>query len=128
MYRFFGLFFSLLVVDFDLGRFRIRCEDLHSHVIVFCYCVLGARDVVVVLVDGFATSLFAIGFHCDYIFFVLALNDVLSQASCMEPYTTSLVAALDDEMVGVLWSFAFTYQTQRLSRVSTTLKDATSNT
>lgn len=41
----------------------------------------------------------------------------------MEPYTASFVAALDDEMVGVLWSFAFTYQTQRLSRVSTNFKD-----
>lgn len=121
MYRFFGLLLGLLISDLDLGRFRIWYHDLCHRVIVFCYSVLGARNVVF-LVDGFTASLLALGSHCDYVL-VLALNDVLGQARCMKPYSTSFVATLNDEMIGVLWSFAFTYQTQRLSGVSTNSKD-----
>jgi len=121
MYPFFGLLLGLLISDLDLGRFRIWHHDLYHCVIVFCYSVLGARDVVF-LVDRFTASLLANGSHCDYIL-VLALNDVLGQARCMEPHSTIFVAALYDEMVGVLWSFAFTYQTQRLLMVSTNSKD-----
>jgi len=121
MYRFFGLLLGLLVSDLDLGRFRICYHDLCHRVIVFCHSVLSARNVVF-LVDRFTASLLANGSHCDYIL-VLALNDVLSQARCMEPHSTIFVATLNDEMIGVLWSFAFTYQTQRLSGVSTNFKD-----
>jgi len=121
MYRFFGLLLGLLISDLDLGRFRIWYHDLCHRVIVCCYSVLGARDVVV-LVDRFPASLLANGSHCDYIL-VLALNDVLGQARCMEPYSTSLITALNDEMIRVLWSFAFTYQTQWLSEVSTDFED-----